>query len=206
MVSDITALNLHDSIELTFFIAAIMGSLFFGIKTLFLLASAVVSVDMLDDMDSDYEIDHSDGNHEVVSHDNNSIQVLSLHSLAGFFMMFGWVGLACYKQLCFSAIIAILIGLTAGIVTMLCSAYLFLFSKKMHSSGTVFTSNQTVGKIATVYNRIPAHGVGKVQLDVNGITRELLAQSSHQTVIASFKKVRIVRALDKEIVLVEELL
>ena len=120
-------------------------------------------------------------------------------------MMFGWVGLACIKQLGYDHHIAMMFAILAGIVTMLLTALIFKGALMLVSPGTKFDIKQTVGLVGTVYQQIPHDGQGKIQLVVDGVTREILAQSSDHSMIESFKIVRVVEVLDHEVVVVKEI-
>lgn len=206
MVSIFNTLIDNNPLGVTFLTAALIGSLFFFIKTLLLLLGSMVDTDINDHGDTDYSMEHELDHHEVQTHDGHSLRIFSLHSLSGFLMMFGWTGLACSKQLNISPLGALFFACLAGLGTIFASGYLFSLSTKLQSKGTVFDTHKTVNKVASVYTRIPAHGIGKIQLEIDNITHELLAKSAHNTKIDSFKKVRVLRVLDKETVLVEEIL
>jgi len=138
-------------------------------------------------------------------HHTGSFKLFTLHSISGFFMMFGWVGLACAKQLHCSQHIAILFSFIAGFTTMLLTALIFKWSQLLVSSGTRFDIEKTVGMVGTVYQRISHKGQGKIQLVVDGVTRELLAQSHDNHSIESFCSVEVVGVLDYETVLVKRI-
>lgn len=150
--------------------------------------------------------DHVDIEHggEDIHHQTGSFKLLTLHSLSGFFMMFGWVGLACTQQLQCNEYVAIGYALLAGFFTMMLTAFIFTWSRMLVSSGARFSIEQTVGLVGTVYQYIPGDGIGKIQVIVDGVTRELLARSCDGTDIESFLVVRIVSVLDYETVIVQK--
>ena len=160
-----------------------------------------------DEMEGGFEasldFDDDGGAPDFSDGDGKSVRIISVHSLIGFFMIFGWVGLATYQQLHFPVVQACVISFLAGLCALFGSAYLLYFITKLQSSGTVFDCNQAVGKTAVVYHRISLGGVGKILVEVHGVTREVNAKSAQST-IASFKTVRIIGVVDKETVLVEE--
>lgn len=159
-----------------------------------------------DDIDGTFDeaFDFDDGGaDDVPDFDGKSVRIISVHSLMGFFMIFGWTGMATYQQLHFPFGQAFVISFFAGLCALFGSAYLLYFIIKLQSPGTVFNCNQVVGKIAIVYHRISLGGIGKVLVEVQGVTREVNARSVGSTIV-SFKTVRIISVVNKETVLVEE--
>jgi hypothetical protein len=153
--------------------------------------------------------DVDDGSLDVEMHDTHhdvpSFKLFTLHSISGFFMMFGLIGLACTQQFELSYAHAYAIACIAGVSTMILIALLFRTALLFQGPGSVFNLHKTVGLVGTVYQRIPAQGQGKITVVVNGITRELLAQSSDKKPIESFKLVNVIKVIDHEIVEVAEL-
>src|SRR3990167_5700409 len=117
-------------------------------------------------------------------------------------MMFGWVGLTCRKEFALGALATILIALACGIAAMLISALLFQGAKKLRSSGTVFRIEDAVGREATIYQRIPKNGVGKVTVSVHNFTHEIDAISHSSEDLPSFTSVHIIKKADEKTVLV----
>lgn len=147
----------------------------------------------------DLAIEDGDGLH----HQTGAFKLFTLHSMSGFFMMFGLVGLACANQLHYGHQASIIYGLLAGVVTMVLTALIFKWSRLLVSRGTRFDIITTVGLVGTVYQRISGNEPGKIQLVVDGITRELLALSCDGNDIESFQIVRVVKVLDYETVMVQ---
>jgi hypothetical protein len=128
-----------------------------------------------------------------------------MHSIAGFFMMFGWTGLACFKQLEYGHLTSITIAFFIGLVTMVLTALIFKGAMLLVSTGSSFDIKKAMGLVGTVYNNIPQNGLGKIQIDVDGVTREVLARSVNHSEIESFKLVKVVQILDHEVVVVKEI-
>lgn len=127
---------------------------------------------------------------------------LSKQAVTGFLMMFGWIGLACKKELGYSAPMATLIATAAGIMAMFITGSIFKLARKLRSSGTVFRIDEAVGKEAAVYQRIPKDGIGKVSLSLQNITHELDAISLNGEEVTSFSQVQIVKKADERTVVV----
>ena len=115
-------------------------------------------------------------------------------------MTFGWAGLACSIQYSVSTGLSLLIALACGLAMFVLTTFIMRAALSLEGSGSVFLIQKAVGLVGTVSQRISAHGQGKVQLTINNITRELLAQSSSKKPIESFTLVKVVRAIDQEIV------
>ncbi len=98
---------------------------------------------------------------------------LSKQALSGFLLMFGLVGLTCTKQFGLSYFVSIVLGGLAGILVIFVTGWIFRMAKGLHSSGTVFNIEDAVGKEATVYQRIPKDGMGKVTLSLHNLTHEI---------------------------------
>jgi len=185
---------LAQSSDVVFWSSALFGTTLFALRLLMFI------VGLGDDADS-IEHDHAgvDGD-DVAHHATGSFKLLTLHSISGFFMMLGWVGLACLHQLSYTIGWATFAGLAAGVAMMVITALMFKWSRVLTSAGTRFDIRKTVGLTGTVYQHIPASGVGKIQVVVDGVTRELLAQSADSVAINSFEHVAIQAVVDHEVV------
>lgn len=122
-------------------------------------------------------------------------------ALTGFFMMFGWSALTCALQFHFSLLPTFLIALTTGLLAAFITSLIFRLAKKAHSSGTVFNIDDSIGKEALVYHRIPKQGSGKITVSLHDITHEIDAISEGDE-IASFTQVQIIKKMDDKTVIV----
>ena len=133
--------------------------------------------------------------HEVLnSTEIDTVQVkwLSKQAITGFFMMFGWAALTCQNQFNLPRSATLAIALAAGTVTILVTGFLFKMARKLHSSGTVFTLEDAVGKEAVVYQRIPKGGIGKISISLHHMTHEIDAASLNDEELPSFALVRVI--------------
>jgi|GEM_PF-673566 len=143
--------------------------------------------------------------HDGLHHDSPFFKCLTIHSLSGFLMIFGWVGLACNMQFKMPTGFSLLIALACGLAMLVITAFIMHAAMSLEGSGSVFSIQKTIGLIGSVSQRIPAHGQGKVQLTIDNTTREILAQSYNKKTIQSFTVVKVIKALDHEIIEVIEL-
>ena len=120
---------------------------------------------------------------------------LTRQALTGFLMMFGWAGLTCHREFGLEGWLSVVIAFGAGLLAMLSSAFLFHSLKKLRSPGAVFLLEDALGKEAMVYQRIPMQGIGKISLNLNGLTHEIDAVSKGEE-IDSFSHVKVVEIKD----------
>ena len=170
-----------------YWICAVAASIFFIIQA--------IAVFMGFDSDSDF-----DGGGE--DFDLDGFHLISVKSLTSFVLGFGWAGVLFWDDFSGIALSAISIGV--GLVFMLLIAFLMFQIMKLNRDNT-FHTTATVGKIAEVYLRIPAHkkSSGKVVVSVNGSMHELEALTNEANDIPTGGKVRIVEAVDEDTVIVE---
>lgn len=133
--------------------------------------------------------------------DSNNFKWLSKQTLTGFLMMFGWTGLACKEEYHLETIFAIIISLLIGLFTIFITGLLFKAAKKLQSTGNIFNIDDTVGKEAYVYQRIPVDGMGKISVSLHYGTFEINAVSN-QDEISSFAPVQILKKLNDSTVVV----
>jgi len=139
---------------------------------------------------------------EGEEHSIQDFKWLSKQAITGFLMMFGWSGLAARKEFALSLPISILIATVIGLITMLITAWIFHLARKLKSTGTVFKLEEAIGKEATIYQRIPKGGSGKISLSMQDMTREIDAISLNGEEIDSFSQVQIIRKADEQTVVV----
>lgn len=182
----------YNTLEMIFFICGAVSSIFFILRIImmFLLGLGDADIDAGDGIDADGDAPDS-GDSET------SFKLLSIHTITAFFMMFGWVGLACYRQYGLQELISILFAMLGGVLSMFVTAYLFKLALKLVSPGNVFSINNTVGMKAQVYQQITPENGGKIQLSIEGdMTREIDAVSFDNEIIESFTTVEIVEVID----------
>jgi hypothetical protein len=131
---------------------------------------------------------------------DGQFKFLSKQAITGFMMLFGWTGLTCLQEFNLSGLYTIWISCLSGFLTMFLTAVLFRSARKLHSSGTVFRIEDTIGLEAVVYQRILKGEVGKITVSVKQFTHEIDA-TAHED-LTSFTNVRITKKMNESTVLV----
>lgn len=135
--------------------------------------------------------------------DAGGFKWLSRQALTGFLMMFGWSALTCQKEFNLNGAPKIGIAILCGAIAVFATGFIFKIAKKLHSYGTVFKIEDTIGLEAVVYQRIPRDGVGKVSVYIENFIREIDACSNDQKEVPSFVRVKIINKVDDKTVVVE---
>lgn len=168
-----------------FWFCALLGSGLFAIQFVLNLFGAADQVDV-----------------EISGLEAGEFKWLSRQAVTGFFMMFGWIGLACQKDLELSGVLALVIATLAGLVSILITAFIFKIAKRLQSSGAVFRIEDTIGKEGIVYQRIPKEGSGKISVSLHDLTYEIEAISSQKIELPSFTRVQVLKKADEKTVVV----
>ncbi len=185
--------SLHGTADIVFLGCAIGGVTLFVLRGLFMLFGGMLGE----------AGDHNDYDH----HDDlePSFKFLTMHSLTGFMMVFGLLGLGLRQQLDYPFGMALGLAFVAGLFMMLLVAAIFYGASHLTSRGSVFSIQDAVGLPAVVYLRITPDEDGKVQVQIRGVMREIAARAGTGEMIESFVHVKIVRVIDEYTVVVEPL-
>jgi membrane protein implicated in regulation of membrane protease activity len=154
-----------NGLEIFYLICAIVGSVFVILKLILQFVGADVDGDFEADFDADTGIDLEHTDSDIGFH------WLSMHGLSSFFMMFGFVGLALYRQNSLGIIISIVGGIIAGSISVWIISKIFQMASKLQSSGNLKTAD-SVGCKGKVYLHIPKDGIGRVTLNFKNRLRE----------------------------------
>lgn len=139
------------------------------------------------------------GETEGFGHDHHAdadFKMLSIHSMTGFFMIFGWTGLAALHQFHLPVEWASLVAFGCGLFCLFVLRQLFRGAHKLVSRGRCLNFDDAVGKCGHVYQRIPAKGTGKIIVTYGGFQHEMEAISANAQEIPSFTQIEVVRILD----------
>jgi hypothetical protein len=161
------------------------------------------------DMDVSDTGDVGDGGHvagaEAGDHAGGGVALnfLSLQSIAGFFTMFGLVGLG-LLQIKAAWGWSLLGALVAGLVTAVATGLIFMSMRRLQSEGTLVITN-AVGQQGTVYLTIPAQGgAGVVSVTVQGALRQFDAVSAEGQKIPTGAIIQVTGVAAGKILVVKE--
>jgi membrane protein implicated in regulation of membrane protease activity len=182
-----------NSLELFFLFCAVVGGFFIAIKTVLQFVGG--------DADSDFG---GADTHISVDHVDSDIgfKLLSMHGLSAFFMMFGLVGLALYRQSQVNMTLSVVGAVIAGLAAVWVVGKLFQGAAKLQSSGTLKTAD-AVGSAGTVYLTIPAGGQGRVSINFRNHQREFNAVAKNGGSIPTGSPIKVV-AVNANILIVEK--
>lgn len=139
------------------------------------------------------------------SADARKFKWLSMQTITGFLMMFGWTAITCQNEFGLQDTTTIGISLAAGIFAAMIISSIFRLAKRLRSSGSIYKIEDAIGKEAYVYQRIPKGGVGKISMTLQHFTHEIDAISHHPEELPSFMRVRIIEKSDDNTVIVTPL-
>lgn len=166
-----------------------------GLERIFLAAAALGSVVVLARLVGLFAgMDADDG---------DDFQILSLHGLSSFFMMFGLVGFALNRQSGAGAAPSLLGGFLAGTAAVWALARVFRLALRLQSNGTL-QPQAAAGCLGTVCARIPAGGTGRVNVRIGQRLREMDAVAESGGELPTGTPVRVVR-VQKSLAIVQPL-
>jgi len=173
-----------NGLEMFFLACAIFGGFFVVVKLIlqFIGGDADTGADGISDIDIDTEHVDSD----------IGFRLLSMHGLSAFFMMFGLVGLALYRQSQAGVIISMVGAVVAGLISVWVISKIFRGAARLQSSGTLKTSD-AVGSTGTVYLTIQEGGIGRVSLSFRNRQREFDACEKNGGKVPTGTPVRVVQ-------------
>jgi len=179
--------------EIFFLICAVVGGFFVLARLVMQFIGAGADIDT--DIDTGIDAQHVDS--------DIGFKVLSMHSLTSFFMMFGLVGLALYRQNRAGMFLSTLGASIAGLVSVWVIGRIFASVVRLQSSGNLATAS-AIGSTGTVYLSIPEGGTGRVSINFRGRLREFDASAVDAEAIATGTPIRVVR-VDASVLVVEKL-
>jgi len=179
------------SLEMFFLASAIIGGILFFVRLIMFFLGAGDGADLADELDTSFDAGDSEG----------GFKFISFQGVAGFFLMFGLVGLAILSGGA-SSLAALGGAAGSGLVTLFIVALLFNSIRKLQSDGTLRLEN-AIGKEGTVYLTIPAEGSGQVRVAVQGGLKIFDAISTNQERIPTGENVRVVKVVSGNVLVVE---
>ena len=150
-----------------FSVPAFIGTAFFLLRIVFLLAGAGHGggVDFHADAGHIGHVGHGGGGGDAHSDSGHDFQVLSVQSIAAFMMGFGWGALGAMRGLGWQAPRTIVLGCAAGAGMVYLLAILLKGMADLQSSGTVSIAG-AMGREGDVYVTVPGAGRGQVRVNI----------------------------------------
>jgi hypothetical protein len=150
--------------------------------------------------DSDSDFSGGDG-----AFDSDGFSLISIKTVVCFILGFGWTGVLFHAQIA-SPFLLGLLATGVGLLFMTLIAVLLGQMMKLTRDNS-FHAADAVGKVAEVYLRVPPakSDTGKVMVSVNGSMHELEAMTLETEALPTGMRVRVVAALDGDVVLVQSL-
>ncbi len=153
-------------IQISYYVAIFSG----GLLTLLLLLSLIGGIDM--------EMDIDVGNIDI---DAGGLGIVK--SILTFLTFFSWVAYILLNA-AVNPILTLLVSIGVGIGTVLILAWVLRFFLRMQSNVN-WEFHEAEGKTGKVYLKIPEKGTGIVNIEINGVNRELKAVSLDEVEIPS---------------------
>jgi energy-coupling factor transporter ATP-binding protein EcfA2 len=121
-----------------------------------------------------------------------SMRMFTLQTIVAFFTVFSWSSIVLVSSGVYPALSTV-IGFVLGLATMLLVAKIVQLSARLAENGTADYKN-AIGETATVYIPCPPkdHGLGKVNVMINGQLREVTAINNGDELIKTGTQVRII--------------
>jgi membrane protein implicated in regulation of membrane protease activity len=177
-----------NGIEIVFLSCALVGALFLVFRLI------LICFGVGHDVGSGIDVHGVDVHGGVDAHHADSdtgFKLISLYGLTSFFLMFGLVGFALYRQTRTGTLISLVGGVAAGLGAVIVIGRLFRTMGKLHSDGTIDTAS-AIGSSGTVYLTIPQSGTGRVTVNVKDRLREYDAVSHGGDEIRTGAPIRVV--------------
>lgn len=127
----------------------------------------------------------------------------SMQAITGFLMMFGWTAITCQSEFGLKNIPTIGVSIISGILAAFIILSIFKYAKKLQSSGSSYRIEDAIGKEAYIYQSIPKDGIGKISISLQNFTHEIDAISHNSEALSSFTRVKIIKKIDDNTVVVE---
>ncbi len=180
----VRAFSDFNGLEMFFLISGIIGGFFVILKLLLQFIGGDADTGIGADSDIDFDTQHVDP--------DVGFRLLSMHGLSSFFMMFGLVGLAFYRQSQVGVIISIIGAVAAGMVSVWVMSKIFQGATRLQSSGTLKTAD-ALGSTGTVYLNIPKGGIGRISINFNNHLREFDASEKDGNEVSTGTPVRVIK-------------
>jgi len=177
------SLSSFSGMEIFLLTCAVIGGFFVLVKLVIQFIGGEMDTDIGIDGDVGGDIGHSDS--------DAGFRVLSLHGLSAFFMMFGLVGFALFRQSHAGAAVSIAGAAAAGMASVWIIGRIFRLASRLQSSGTLKTAD-AVGCTGIVYLTIREGGTGRVSINFRNRLREFNAIEKNGAQLPTGTTIRVV--------------
>ncbi|MFC1529324.1 LapA family protein [Gemmatimonadota bacterium] len=171
-----------------FYGVGILGTVLLIVQLLMMLIGGIDDMDVADGVDMD-GLDAVDG--QVDIEHATGLQILSTRTVVAFMTGFGWTGAFALGE-GLSLTVALLLAFVVGVLLMWLVYLLMRMLFSLRDSGSLDYRN-AIGKIGTVYIRIPPgrEGEGQVQVGVQGRLSTVAACTDEDELISSGRQIRV---------------
>ncbi len=152
--------------------------------TLFILRMILFSV-----FGGDAEV-HSDFTSTVET--DTAFDFISIQSVLGFLMGFGWMGLTCIKAWHLPVFAVALVSVLFGFLMMFLASYMMFLIKKLNKR-VVKDLSEAVGIIGRAYTSFSPNGEGQVEITYNEQLSIQEAVNTTEEPIKAFDQVKVVK-------------
>ena len=165
---------------------AIFGTIVFLIKTF-------LPIDFGTEVTADFN---------VMSESDASFNLLSVESIAAFFMCSGWIGWMCINFMHYSIKLSSVIAFCCGAIGMFLFAFLIAQFKKLEHIPNA-NPQELVGKTGKAYMTFIAKGNGKIQIEFQEKLATLDAINDSDEEIKAFENIKVVKVENNQIYVVK---
>ena len=152
--------------------------------TLFILKMLLFSV-----FGGDTEV-HSDFTSSVET--ETSFDFISIQSVLGFLMGFGWMGLTCIKAWHLPSYAVVLVSIIFGFLMMFLASYTMYLVKKLNKR-VIKDLSKSVGLVGRAYTNFQPNGEGQIELNFNEQLAIEEAINATSEEIKAFDNVKVVK-------------
>ena len=198
------AIQEMDAIQKIFLASAVLGGGMFLIRIVMLVMGGDMDSDVGDMDVGDGDVGDVDVDADGADASHAAFKVLSLQGVSGFLLMFGLIGLGLVRSTNVGNGWAVAGGCLAGLFTMWLLAKIMFSLMKLQSSGTLDLANG-IGEEGQVYLTIPAGGIGKVQIVIQGRLQVVGARGAGEETIKTGDRVKVIKLVDGRTFVVEKL-
>lgn len=174
------------------FIVAGISSLLFIVQILMMLIGANFEMD----------INHDVAAHDIHSHADSAVKILSVQTVLIFTMVFGWTGLSFIREQHYTTFVSLLFATGCGVIGMVGGAFILSIVQRFNSEQTPISKlpkEEVMQWRGEAYTAIQPNQAGQVSF--NG--RILPVRNMGLSAVRSFETVRVI-GTDGDVLLVEK--